>query len=248
MHEPVTHQPVTHQPVTHQTSATEARQPAWRAGAGWVRAAALGGAAFFGLFLTFATLTSNSPAATGTRPEIFSYLVQHHDRLQLAAAVYGLAMPAALLFLSGLFAALRRCEGGRPRLAVAALGGGVLAGAATITGALVLGTTATRYLDLGPSGTRVFWTMFLLSVGATLAGLALAIGSTAAIGLRGKLFPRWFMIASVVLALASGVGVFTIGYTAAGIQAVAGVSVVLDAVWILIASLYLWRRPELADD
>ena len=245
-----------HVPVMHRTSATTqrgtrqpdqgTRQPTQQTGAGWVRAAAVGGAAFFALFIAFAALTSNSPAATGTRQEIFRYLVQHHDRLQLAASVYGLAMPAALLFLSGLFAALRRSEGGQPRLAVAALCGGVLAAAGTVTGALVLGATATRYLDLGPAGARVFWTMFLLSLGATLAGLALAIGLTAAIGLRTGTFPRWFAIASVVLALASGIGVFTIGYTAAGIQTVAGVAAVLDAVWILLVSLHLWRRPEVA--
>jgi hypothetical protein len=36
----------------------------------------------------------------------------------------GLAMPAALLFLSGLFRALRQAEGATARLALAALGGG----------------------------------------------------------------------------------------------------------------------------
>jgi hypothetical protein len=74
------------------------------------------------------------------------------------------------------------------------------------------------------------------------------IGSTAAIGLRSSMFARWFMIASVVLALLSGVGVFAIGYTGAGIQGIAGVTVVLNAVWILLASFYLWRCPELASD
>ena len=52
--------------------------------------------------------------------------------------------------------------------------------------------------------------------------------------------------ASLVLALLSGIGVFSLGFTAAGVQAVAGIAVVLDAVWILLASSYLWRRPELA--
>jgi hypothetical protein len=228
--------------------ATQAGPLTERDGTGWVRAAAVGGLAFFGLFIAFASLTSNTPAATDTRQEVFDYLVQHHDRLQLAAALYGLAMPAALLFLSGLFAALRSAEGGRPRMATAAQSGGILAAAATVTGALVLGTTATRFLDLGPAGTRVFWTMFLLSIGATLTGEALMIGSTGVIGLRSGTFSRWFVISSVVLALASCVGVFTIGYTGAGIQAVAGVTAVLNAVWILLASLSLWRRPEMAGD
>jgi hypothetical protein len=80
-------------------------------GAMWARVTALGGLVFFGLFVGFAALTSNTPAATDTRQEVFSYLARHHDRLQLAAALYGLAMLAALLFLSGLFATLRKAEG-----------------------------------------------------------------------------------------------------------------------------------------
>ena len=178
--------------------------PTGHEGAMSARVTAVGGLVFFGLFVAFCVLTSNTPAATDTRQEVFSYLAKHHDRLQLAAALYGLAMLAALLFLSGLFATLRKAEG-RPRLAVAALAGGIVAAAATITGALVLGTTAARFLDLGPTGARVFWTMFLLSIGATLIGEVLMIGSTAVISLRTGLFSRWFSVASLVLAFASPV-------------------------------------------
>jgi hypothetical protein len=89
-------------------------------GATWARVTAVGGLVFFGLFIAFGALTSNTPAATDTRQEVFRYLARHHDRLQLAAALYGLAMLAALVFLSGLFATLRKAEG-RARLAVAAL-------------------------------------------------------------------------------------------------------------------------------
>ena len=51
-------------------------------------------------------------------------------------------------------------------------------------------------------------------------------------------------MASLVLALASVAGAFTVGYTAAGIQTVAGITAVLDAIWTLLVSFYLWRRPE----
>src|SRR4029453_14054277 len=101
--------------------------------------------------IIYANLVSGSPAASDPADEIFDYLAGHQGRVQLAAALIGPAMPAALLWLSDLFRALRRAEGGTPGLAVAALGGGVLAAAGTVTGALVLGTTATRIVDLGPS-------------------------------------------------------------------------------------------------
>lgn len=211
-----------------------------------VRIAAVGGAVFFALIIAFASLFTNTPSVTDTRGEVFGYFAQHHDRLQLAAALYGLAMPAALLFLSGLYRVLRAAEAGTTRLATAALGGGILAAASTVVGALVLGTTATRYADLGPAGTRVFWTMFMLSLGATLLGQLLTIGTTAAVCLRTGTFPRWFIVASIVLAVASGVGAFTIGYAVTGIQVVAGLAVLGDSVWMLLMSSYLWQRPSIA--
>lgn len=215
-------------------------------GAVSVRVAALAGAVFFVLFLAFANLTTGTPSATDPSREVFTYLTDHQGRIQLAAVVIGLAMPAALVWLSGLVRALTKAESGRPGLAPVALGGGVLAAASTVTAALVLGTTANRIKDLGPRGAGAWWTMYLLSAGAMLLGLLLLVGATAVISLHTGLFPRWFSVASVVLTLTSLVGACTIGYDAAGIQVVAGVALVLDSVWILLVSLYLWRQPALA--
>ena len=224
----------------------ESRQVAGVAGALSVRVAALGGAVFFALVLVYAGLTSGAPSATDSRRVIFDYLTDNQGQLQLAAVVMGLAMPAALLWLSGHFQALTRAEGGTPGLALAALGGGVLTAASSVVGALVLGTTATRVTDLGPAGARVWWTMHLLSTGATLLGLLLLIGATAAVCLQRQLFARWFAVASVVLALASMIGAFTIGYDTAGIQVVAGIAIVLDSVWIFLVSIFLWRDTAVA--
>jgi hypothetical protein len=122
----------------------------------------------------------------------------------------------------------------------------VLAAAGTVSGALILGTTATRIAEIGPASVRVWWTVFLMSFGATLLGLLLLVGATAIVSLETKLFPRWFAVASVVLALVSIVGAFTIGYPTIEIQVTAGIAAILDSVWILLVSLFLWRNPELA--
>jgi hypothetical protein len=211
-----------------------------------VRVAAIGGAVFFVLIVVSANLRSGAPSATDPGSEVVQYVVDHQGRLQLGAALLGLAMPAVLLWLSGLFRALTRAEGGVPGLAVAAAAGGVLAAAGTVTGALVEGTTAARIDELGPEGASTWWTMFLMSIGATLLGLLLLIGVTAVVGLRTGLFARWFAIAGGVLALASVAGAFTIGFDGDGIQIVAGIAILLDTVWILLVSIFLWRDPELA--
>jgi hypothetical protein len=88
--------------------------------------------------------------------------------------------------------------------------------------------------------------MYLMSIGATLLGLLLLIGTTAVISLQTQLFVRWFAVVSVVLALVSIAGAFTIGYATTGIQATAGIGVVLDSVWIFVVSFFLWRDPKVA--
>lgn len=211
-----------------------------------VRLAALGGAAFFALVLAFGILTRGTPSVTDPARETFDYISAHQGALQLAAVLYGLAMPAALLFLSGLFRALREAEGGKAGLAVAAVCGGVLAAASTVTGALILGVTATRIAVIGPVNASLWWTMFQMSFAATLLGLVLLVGATAVVSLESQLFPRWFSLASVGLAVLSIVGAFAIGYVTTGILGAAGIAVILNCVWIFVVSFFLWRDPELA--
>jgi hypothetical protein len=209
------------------------------------RFAALAGAVSFVLILISATMLSNAPSATDSGQKILSYLALYHGRLQLGAVLAALAMATALVWAAGLFRALRKIEGGTPGLALAAFGGVVLAAASMVTWALIEGTMATRFSDLGPAGARVLWTMFLLNFGAILVGLLVVIGATAIVCLRAHLFPRWFAVASIVLALVSVAGACTIGYTAPGIQVVAAIAAILDGVWILMVSIYFWRDPAL---
>jgi hypothetical protein len=211
-----------------------------------VRPAALAGVVFFALMVVQANLRGGAPSATDSGEEVIDYVASHDGRLQLGAALLGLAMSAALVWLSGLFRALRRAEGGVSTVAVAALTGGVLAAASAVIGALIQGTIATRIDDLSPADARVWWTMLLLSTGAILFGLLVMIGATVIAGLQTGLFGRWFAVAGIVLTLASLAGAFTIGYANAGIQVVAGVAVLLDGVWMLLVSVFLWRHPALA--
>jgi hypothetical protein len=203
---------------------------------------------FFVLMLIQAGLRTGAPSATDTNQEIFDFVSSHAGRLQLAAVILGLAMSAALLWLSGLFGALRRAEGTTPGLSVAALAGGTLAAASTVTGALIEGTLAARINDLGPDQVGMWWTMLFMSFGATLLGLLLLIGTAAVIALQTGLFGRWLAVTGVLLALLSLGGAFTIGYAGVGIQVVAGVAVILDSVWIFLTSIALWRRPTVALD
>jgi len=155
-------------------------------------------------------------------------------------------MVTVLVWLSGLFRVLRGADAsGESLAAVAVLAGGILAAASTLTGALIVGTTAARVADLEESTAGLLWSMSLMSDGATLLGLALLIGATAAISAGPPLLARWLTLASAALVVVSLAGAFTIGYSSDAIQVVAGVAVLLDSVWILLVSIAMWRAPQI---
>jgi hypothetical protein len=225
------------------TNGTQAARPRTSTS---LRLPALSGAVFFALIIVYAELRSPAPAATDPAREVAGYFARHHDRLQLGAVALAFAMPAALIWGAGLVHMLRSVEGPSRIASLTALQGGILAAASTVTGALIQGTTAIRFVDLGAGGARTGWTMVLLSLGGTLLGLMLVIGATAAVSLRTQLFARWFTVASGVLVLLSLIGAFTIGYGSDAIQVIAGIAVLLDSVWILLVSIFMWRRPQRA--
>jgi hypothetical protein len=103
---------------------------------------------------------------------------------------------------------------------------------------------AARFADLGAAGAGGLWTMFMMSLGATLLGLLLLIGATAVISMRTHLFARWFTLTSCVLVLVSLVGALTIGFSSDAIQIVAGIAVLVDSVWILLVSIFMWRHRQ----
>jgi hypothetical protein len=216
------------------------------AGTAWVRSSAVAGAVFFTLIAVQSTLRSGAPSATDPGQEIVDFVNEHQGRLQLGAVLLGLAMAAALAWLPALYRTLSRAEGASSGLAIAAIAGGALAAASGAVTALIQGTIAVQIGNLDADGVGMWWTMWLLSIGAIVLGLLVCIGVTAAISLRHHVFARWFAVASVFLALLSVVGVFTLGYAGAGVQTVAGVAVLLDSVWILLVSVFLWLDPSLA--
>ena len=211
-----------------------------------LRLPALAGAVFFALMFVYAQLRSPAPAATDPAREVASYFARHHDRLQLGAVALGLAMPAALIWLSGLVQALRQVEGPSRIASLTALGGGDSCRGEHRHGSVIQGTTAIRFADLGAGGTRTGWTMVLLSLGGTLLGLMLVIAATAVVSLRTQLFAHWLTAASGVLVLLSLIGAFTIGYGSDAIQITAGIAILLDGVWILLVSVFMWRNPQRA--
>jgi hypothetical protein len=211
-----------------------------------VRLTALAGVLFVLLIIVQGPVLTPSLKVTDSAQKIFNSIKNHQGNIRASAALYGLAMSAVLIWVAGLFRALRKAEGGAASLAAAALGGVALAAAMSVVTAATEATTALRIHDLGPSGARFYYTLYQFSQGGVLFGLLVLVGATALVSLRTGLFARWFGIVSVVLAIASVAGAFAIAYASDAIQTASGIMLSLDTLWILAVSIFLWRKPELA--
>ena len=180
----------------------------------------------------------DAPLAEATRA------FAEHARL-IAAGNYLLTLPLPflLLFLGGLFAALRRAVGGGEVPAAAALGAGLVAAVVAPLGAVISGLAArvavlggdavvVRELDgLGPQ----LWAVNALPHAALL-------GIVAAVALRGGLAPRWLAWAGLLLGLVA-LGATGTLVTAAFFPLLA-LEMLAFPLWVLALSAALLRSPR----
>jgi len=212
-----------------------------------VRLCALAGLAFFVLIVVSGPILQGSaPSVTDSAAKIYHYIATHVSDLKAAGALAAFAMAAVLVWLAAHFSSLRKAEGGRSGFAVAALGGGVLATAATVVNGALGATTALRVHDLGLGGARFFFTLGQFLGGGTITGLTILVGASAWVFLRTGLHARWFAWVSAALAVVDLVGILAIAYTNGAAQAFQGIGITLSLVWILAISVVLWRNPERA--
>ena len=212
-----------------------------------VRLCALAGLAFFVLIVVSGpVLQSGSPSLTDSSAKMFHYISTHVGKLKASGALSGFAMAAVLVWLAAHYSALRKAEGGHAGFAPAALAGGILAAASTVVGGAVLAVAALRIHDLGASGARFFWTLQVFMSGGTLAGLAILVGASAVVFLNTGIYGRWFTWVSAVIAVVDLVGILGLAYANGGVQAIVVIGLSLTILWILVVSVMLWRKPELA--
>ena len=109
--------------------------------------------------------------------------------------------------------------------------------------ALAAQATATlRTHELGASGVRVLFTFETLANGGILFSLLVAVGAAGVVSFKTGLFGRRFGAVSVLLAVASGAGAFSIAY--AKLENLQSIVLPLDGVWILVVSIMLLVQPE----
>jgi hypothetical protein len=212
----------------------------------WVRLSAVAGMVFAALAIVASRAQGSRPGLSEPADEVFTYLRDHQKGLQLSAALFAAAMVAALLWVGGLYAALRRAANGDASLAVVVVAGGVVAASMTMVSSALLAATTLRVEELGPATAHALFTLYQFLQVGTDFGLAVLIGAAAMVSKRTTLFGNRFTVASFAVAGLSFAGGFGIAYDADALQIISGAALILDSVWILLVSIRLWRTPEIA--
>jgi hypothetical protein len=199
------------------------------------------GAAFaivqFGILVYFgAAVASQWPPVGAPAAERVAHYVAHWDRIHFANFLLPLPTPLFLLFLGGLYGALRRVDGAGGALSMAALAGGIASAMVWPIG-MVIGALA---MDIGRQGgdpvtMQVLEGIAPLTLGISAMPRAVLTGAAGAVVLLTHCAPRWigwFGVLLVPLSLAAPAVLLT-----PAAFPLAALGMLLYLVWVLAFSL-----------
>jgi hypothetical protein len=226
-------------PIGHST--TDARSPWERPALASGIISALVQLAAFGYFAT----APHMPPLGASAAERAAFYAQHWGTLPVANYLYLLPVPFFLLFVRGLFAALRRAEGGAGVLTVATCGAGIALAMTWPSGIVVAHTGQSMARDgLEPVAVVAFDGVAQHAL--TLSGFprAVLLGGAALLLLQAAIGPRWLAWVGLALAAAALVGTATL--VLPELYPVAALGAALFDLWLLAISGLLLRRPATA--
>jgi hypothetical protein len=157
----------------------------------WDRWAPLTGIVFVALIVvTFFLPAASPPAADDPAADVVAWFDEHETALLTKGYLSGLALVFFVWFLGSLQRRLR--DGGEPRIAVIAFGGGLI-----LAGVALLGIGIQQYLAWGLAGdldeetVRALWLIGYGSL-AYAFPLVVVVEATAIAAIRSQVFPQWY--------------------------------------------------------
>jgi hypothetical protein len=202
----------------------------------WDRLAPLSGIVFVVLTVVgFVVGQSNSPDDfPGEVGEIVEYYVDDPGKILIGSWIGIVGTFFLIWFVGAVYSRLRAAEGREGRVAAVALGGGLAAAAISLAVDAVNAAAAFRADEddrIDPGQAAAMYDLQGALVGIALpVGIAALTGAIAVLALRVGVLPRWFGVASAVLAI----GLL--------IAPIAWFLVLVSMLWIVALSILLYVR------
>jgi hypothetical protein len=209
----------------------------------WAKYAALGGPLFVLANIVAGALTGTPPDTDASAEEIADYFADKPGQIQASVLVGVLAAIPLAWWFGSLWRRMARAEDGRPRMAVVALIGLVLAGGLAMAGNAVFGALAFRVQDAGPGVTSVLYVLSFGFISANLVGLVIFLAAVTSLSFRTRIFPAWSNWVGWLAALLSLVGTLSLVNDDMALAQVGFAGFILFGIWLLAVSWVMWKDP-----
>ncbi|MBI4883019.1 MAG: hypothetical protein HY826_03080 [Actinobacteria bacterium] len=207
----------------------------------WEKRGFLAGVIFVALNVVGLVISGTPPALDASGEKIQEYFVDNDSGIKLAAILFAISLIFAVAWLGSLWRAISRLEPRGPRLALMAVVGFVISGAAAGVAQAMFGALTTRIDTLGGGSEFVFAVANAL-FGISLAGIAVHILALAALTMRSGFLPAWTGWLALLSAVACAIATGTAGSNAGWLLAINFVGFLSWMLWVLIASCLLYSR------
>jgi len=214
----------------------------------WERTALLGGPVFVLLQLVGGFLPGPPPSPDASADEIVAYFHDNAGALSLGSWLIVLGGLFIVFWAASLWRAMVRAEAGRPRLALVAVLGLVLAGAMAQVSTAIYAALALRVDDLAPDTAHFAFTLSGTAASMLYVGEAAMVAAVSLLVWRTDFLPRW-------MTWVGGVAFVASLPASAGVASDAEIWVyfalpafLLWAVWIVLISVQLRSTTPSATD
>lgn len=209
----------------------------------WHRYGLLDGVAFVVLNVIGFFVAGQPPARDAEATEITKYFVDNDAGLKLGAILFGIALILGLMWLGSLWRVIGRLEPDGPRLAVVAVVGFAMSGAIAAGAQALFVTPALRPDSLAGAG-ELMWTSGYVAYSLALATTAAHMLALGALVLWLRFLPTWTGWLALVSAAACAVATVGAGSESSAFAAAQGIGFLTWLLWVLVASILLYRRSS----
>lgn len=195
------------------------------------------GAVFAMLFIFPDMASPDAPPA-----ERVVFFIEHGERMLTGTYLLMLQVPLMLVFLGGLFARMRRAEGGSGVLSLIALGAGLVMTSMLYMGWMIAGNITTFIAEEGgnPATVSAMDALAPMSLALSAFPRAILIGAVSFLVLERGIAPRWIGVSGLVLAAIHLAGTLTL--VIGDIFPVLALASLVYTIWIMALSVSVLRR------
>jgi len=211
----------------------------------WERWAPVGGIVFAVLIAVSGLIAGSPPKLTDPTGKIVKYLTDHQGVLRWSAYIGAVGTGFALWWAGSVWRTIRRAEGGSPQLAVTAVGGLLLGLSVAMVGSIITAVLATPGVGVGTGagGVRFFYILGTALFGGVGIGVIAFAGAFSVVIIRTRVLPSFVGWFGLLVAIVWIPGAAIMSTTRDEVYYITFAGFLLFALWALVTSITMLRRP-----